>query len=365
MKQVRMGAAAMSSLMVLFQLGSALVVSPAARAGRDAWISTLIGVAAGMLLFLCYSNLHKRFPDMTLPAYSETLLGRLGGKAIGMAYVVFFMYAATRDLRVGAFLIDNIALRYTPTLIVQLLMILAVIYVLYLGIEVVGHTAVIYWAISILLIFANIVLIFASGIVDWRNLLPVAEDGWRVIAETGFTTALMFPFGEMVSFTMLLPLLERKYSATGVGITSLFVGGGLLVLSSLLTVSSLGREVFQRAAFPLLNTIGKVELSELINRVDVLVVMSIIIGVFFRIAVLFYAAIKSAEEVLHIPHGKLMVPFSLILLLSAALVAPNWEEHLREGSFMVKTVFPVFAVLLPVLLLIIAAIRQKTGRKAG
>jgi spore germination protein KB len=355
----------MGSLMVLFELGTALIVIPTQKAGRDAWLSLLIGMPAGILLFLCYSSLHKRFPDISLPAYSRVLLGRPFGNIIGIGYVLFFMYGAARDLRDGTTLIDSMSLPSTPTVIIAALMVLVVVYVLYLGIEALGHTAVIYWGISIIIIITSTLLIFFSGIVDWHNLLPVAGDGWRKIVETGLTIAVIFPYGEMVCFTALLPQLDRKYSAAGIGISSILTGGFLLVGAELVTMSVLGKDVFERATYPLLTTIGKVEISDFISRLDVLVVISIIIGIFFKVSVLFYAALRSAEDVMHIPLRRLLLPFGLILLLSGSLIAPNWEEHIRESDFVLVKLYPVFAVVVPVLLLITAIIRQKSSNREG
>jgi spore germination protein KB len=45
------------SMMFLFELGSALVVSLGSNAGKDAWFAILLGLCGGMALFFMYSSI--------------------------------------------------------------------------------------------------------------------------------------------------------------------------------------------------------------------------------------------------------------------------------------------------------------------
>lgn len=122
--------------------------------------------------------------------------------------------------------------------------------------------------------------------------------------------------------------------------------------------------MFKRATYPLLSMISKVEISDLIDRIDVIGVMTVIIFDFFKIFIFYYATVKAAEDVLRISYRKLILPFGLIMLVSCILMALGYQHHLVIGEFVLKWLFPIFAVFFPFLLLIVSWLK-KTRIKKG
>ncbi|WP_431086202.1 GerAB/ArcD/ProY family transporter [Paenibacillus sp. 8b26] len=364
MKKVQVDAIEMIALMVLFELGTTVMSIPGRDAGKDAWLVILIAMGFGALLFLCYGTLHRRFPELVLTQYSQKIIGRKAGSVLAFLYILFFLYGGSRDLRDSAVLIANRTLQHTPLTVISVLMIGLVMYVMYLGIEVAGRTAIWLLALMLLLGFITNIMLLLSGIVDWRNFLPIAQHGWQPIWKEIYSQAIMLPFGEMVTFTMILPSLKKDFRANGVGISAVLLGGTILSMIALVNVLVLGEDVFQRAVYPILSMISKVEISDFIDRVDVIGVMTVIIFDFFKIFIFYYAAVRAAEDVLRIPYRKLLLPFGLIMLISSVLMAQSYQEHITTGEFVLKWMFPAFSVLFPLLLLVVSGF-QKTGSKKG
>lgn len=354
MKKNELDALQMFLLMLHFEFGTALVVNPARNAGRDSWIAMFIAAAAGMILVLCYSSLHRRFPDLNLTGYSKQLLGKIMGTVVGLLYLLFFLYGTTRDLRDGISLIQIRTLNSTPLLIIGLLLIVVAMYVLHLGVHVLGRIALLYGIVSMFLMVTMLLLLSFSGVVDVHNLLPIASKGWLPILGAGGTSALIFPYGEMVSFATVLPAMSKKYNSVTVCLTAVFFGGTMLTEVTALMVASLGNELFVQATHPFLTMINRIEVSDFIDRVDVLGVMAVIIGIFFKVTVLFYAALRVAEDLFGIPYRKLLLPFGIIVLQSSLLIAPSLEEHLQESDFILVNVYPLFVIVIPFLLLVVA-----------
>ncbi|MED1097650.1 MULTISPECIES: spore germination protein [Bacillus] len=100
-------------------------------------------------------------------------------------------------------------------------MILAVCYVLYLGIEVVARSAEVFIIILLLLGVAGNFLVLFSGYVDFHQLQPFLEDGWKPVFTTAFPRLLSFPFGEMIVFTMLYPYLNRPEAVKKVWLSAI------------------------------------------------------------------------------------------------------------------------------------------------
>ncbi|MBP1307883.1 spore germination protein KB [Paenibacillus sp. 1182] len=362
-KKTRIGAKEMISLMVLFEMGTSMMSIPGRNAGKDAWIAILISTVLGAMLFVCYGSLHRRFPDLLMTQYCRALLGKKAGSALAFIYIVFFLYGGARDLRDTGILIADRTLQHTPLTVICALMIGLVMYVVYLGIEVAGRTAIIMLILLLLLGLATNILILLAGIVDVGNILPIAEHGWQPIWQVVYSQAVMLPYGEMVTFAMILPTLKKGYRANGVGVSAILLGGLLLSIVTLSNVLALGEDVFKRATYPLLSMISKVEISDFIDRVDVIGVMSVIIFDFFKIFIFYYAAVKAAEDVLRVSYHKLILPFGIIMLVSCVLMALSYQDHLQTGELVLKWLFPIFAVFFPILLLIVSWLRKTRNKK--
>jgi spore germination protein KB len=63
MEKVQVNALQMFVLIVLFELGSAILFGPGSAAKQDAWITNLLGLAGGLLLFFVYdpTSYHRLF----------------------------------------------------------------------------------------------------------------------------------------------------------------------------------------------------------------------------------------------------------------------------------------------------------------
>jgi len=62
MEKAKISASQLFILMVLFELGSALLVPLAIRAKQDAWLAILFGMLGSFVLFLVYHKLYTYYP---------------------------------------------------------------------------------------------------------------------------------------------------------------------------------------------------------------------------------------------------------------------------------------------------------------
>ncbi|MFC5467268.1 GerAB/ArcD/ProY family transporter [Cohnella suwonensis] len=351
MERAKMSPGQLAALIFLFEMGTTLVVSLGLKAEKDAWLTTLLGLAGGLVLFGVYASLYLRYPNLPLTGYARRIWGKWIGWPIGLLYVLFFIYGGARDMRDGADLLVSSVLDQTPMIAISAFMILTIGYVLDKGIEVLARTAQIYFMVMIVLgVLSNVLLIIAQ-VIDIKHLLPVLQNGWRPVIKTTLTQTLEFPFSEMVCFTMLFPYLNQPKRGIRMGVTSLFAGALVLSFSTAMNIAVLGIDIAGRATFPLLTSISLVNIKEFIQRMDVLVVMSLIIGDFFKVAVFYYVAVLGAADLFRLKdHRKLVYPVGLILLFLSIIIANNFPEHIEEGNFALSSVFLLFGIILPLLL---------------
>lgn len=361
MEKAKISPGQLTALIFLFEMGTALVVSLGLKAGKDAWISTLLGLAGGLVLFGLYCSLYRRYPSLLLTGYVRKILGKWIGWPVGLLYVIFFMYGAARDLRDAADLLISSVLDQTPMIAVSAMMILTIGYVLYKGIEVLARTAQIFLVVLILLGVLSNFLLIVSGVIDIKHLLPVLEKGWKPIIKTAITQSFEFPFSEMICFTMLLPYLNQQKKGIRMGFATLLAGGLVLSFSTAINIAVLGVDIAGRETFPLLEAISLVNIREFIQRMDVLVVMTLIIGAFFKVSVFYYVAVIGAADLCRgMDYRKLVYPVGLIIILLSIIIAQNFAEHIEEGNFALTSIFLVFGVILPLLLWAAASVRGRS-----
>ncbi|MBQ4900123.1 GerAB/ArcD/ProY family transporter [Paenibacillus sp. Marseille-P2973] len=365
MDKTRISSLQFFSLMVLFQMGTALVVNVGILAGRDAWLAILVGMAAGSLLFAVYANLNKLFPDMQPTSYCKVLLGKRLGTAVGIAYVVFFLHKASRDLMDGGLLVLASALKETPLMIINLLMILTVAYALHKGVEVLARTAFIF-LIVVMVIGAFIVLVvFFSDIMNLNRLRPILGGGVRDVFVSVYRQNYQFPFAEVICFVTVMPSLSNKKGGVKAGYLAILLSGLILSGAIASTIAVLGVDITERSVFPLLTMIGKASIADFIQRTDILVVMILIIGVFFKISLFYYAAVIGMSDIFKIPYRKLLYPVAVVILLFSLMISRSFSDHLTKGGEVLYRVDPVFFVVIPLILFLAGFVYKFRLKRQG
>ncbi|MCP3026581.1 GerAB/ArcD/ProY family transporter [Halobacillus sp. A5] len=347
-------------LIILFELGTAIVINPGLSAEKDAWLAVLFGLIIGVIFFLVYYVLYRFYPECTLIGYSKEILGKYAGFMAGVLYFIYFLYIGVRDLRDFGELLTASTYNYTPLFIINAIMILTVAFVLHYGIEVLARTGEIFFLLLILVGAIGTTMVFVSGEMDFSQLLPVLENGWGPVLSTVPLT-YTFPFGEMIVFTMLLPYLNRPQLGIRAAWPAMGLSGMLLIWVVIMDITILGVYIAARSTFPMLAAIGLVDITGLFQRLDVAVVMTLMIGGFFKIAIFFYAALISAAELFKVPnYKKLIIPFSIVILISSMAVASSSVDHNSEGLDMVTYYISLPVQMgIPIILLITALIRRR------
>ncbi|MDO7906431.1 GerAB/ArcD/ProY family transporter [Paenibacillus sp. JX-17] len=363
MNRDKVSAGQMLSMMMLFEMGTALVVNIGIEARKDAWISIFIAMVGGAMLFFGYGTLAKWYPRDPLTVYARILLGRFLGTMVGVMYLIYFMYIAGRNVRDATNLIAISTLPHTPFLVISIFMILIVIYVLHHGIEVLARTALVFMAVMLGIGILSNSLLVASGSLELERILPVLQQGWGPIWRGVFQETLVFPFGEMICFTMLIPFMASPDKGRRLGILAIILSGLVLSDTTVMNIATLGYNIVEGSVFPLLTTIGKVQVSEFIQRLDVLVLMTLMIGAFFKISLFYCAALLAASDIFRIPYKKLLFPMGFIVLIWSFIMAESFVKHLQFGKLAILYVHPLFVYLFPFLLLIAGLLRRRRERR--
>jgi spore germination protein KB len=318
-------------LIFIFEVGSAVVIGIAGDAKNDAWIAVFIATFIGVMIMLFYMYIIQKGDNHNLFQLLEFCLGKWVGRGFIFLYIVYFFYIAARVLRdFGELMVSTIFSR-TPLEFVLITMMLLIMYILYLGIEVLGRTSEIFIPYIALFIFFVMLGIQLSGELNLSNLKPILGEGLKPVWKAIFPSLLGFPFGELIAFTLLIPLVNSTKKMKTITTVAVFLSGMLLVLTTIIQIATLGENIRGRSNYPLLSAAREISLLNFIERVDILIVFIVMFGIIVKVSVFFYGGLLGIEHIFHIPYRQFLVPMGLLVGFFSTIISENFAEHILEG----------------------------------
>lgn len=349
-------------LIFSFELGSAIVIGLASEAKQDAWIAVLFALAGGLILVTLYCSILKKYPGHNLFEIFEQISNRKIALFFTGLYTLYFFYIAARVLRDFCELMKTAIFVITPIEFIALLFMFTIAYVIYLGIEVFGRTLEILSPYTFLLMFLLIFFLYINQSVSLQNLRPVLAQGLIPIIKVAFPEVLTFPFGEMVVFTVIMAGVSKFKYLTSVSIVSVLLSGITLSYFSFLKAAVLTPTMVLISPFPLLSATREISVAKFIERLDAIVVYMMMLGIFVKVCIFFFAGLKGLEYSFRIPYRYFVVPFAMLITLSSLWVAKNFTEHLEEGVKLVPLYIHIpFQIIIPLCVWLFVKLKAKKG----
>ena len=366
MEKAKISASQLFILMVLFELGTSLLLPVAMEAKQDAWLAILLGMLGSLVLFIIYHKLYSYYPDLLPTEYMQKILGKAIGSVLAFLYISYFIYDVARVLRDIGEMLLTFSYSDTPLFIANALLILVIIYTVQKGIEVVARSGELFFIFMYVLAVTGFLLIVCSGLIDFKNLQPVLEDGILPVLKVVFIQTLYFPFGEAIVFTMILPYLNNPKKAKVTMLCATGLSGINLTITMLINISVLGVDLTARSQFPLLSTVQSIQVADFLERLDVFFMLALVIGGFSKISVLFYASMIATATLFKIKSpSRLSYPIGLIVLFMSLMISRNFQEHLHEGIGVEMFFLQIpFLAIIPVLLFLVAFFKNRKQQKA-
>ncbi|MFB7121586.1 GerAB/ArcD/ProY family transporter [Bacillus tropicus] len=361
MNQIRINGLQFFIIIFLFEMGSAALFDIAAPARQDGWIVILMGCVLGSLLYIVYVSLYQRYPTIPFTSYIRKIWGKHIGWTIGFSYVIYYIYIASRILRDFENLLSLAVYQQTSIFLLGICMLACIMYAVYQGFEVFARAAGLFLIIYLMMIIIIITFEVISGLMLMENLMPILENGWKPIMKQLFPTVLTVPFGEMITFTMLLPYLNDSSQVKKIGIIGIIISGLFLSFDAICHLSIIGPEVIVRDVFPVLTTVSYINFAGFIQRIEPLVIIIMIVLGFVKITIFFFCAIIGSADLFQVTQVKrLIYPIGSIIFFCSIIIAPNHTMHIQEGLTFVPYYLHVpLQIGIPLLLLATVLIKEK------
>lgn len=343
-------------LLVVTVLSTAILFAPSIGpeiAGRDAWITKVIATLTGVAIALVVANLGLRFPSETIIQYTPKILGTLPGKFVGFLYVFGFIHINTVTISESSYFMVTAFMPDTPFLIFSISVVLIAAWAVRGGIEVIARANQFVFFIFSASLLGLAVLVANEMQLDW--LLPVLEKGFGPVL-TGSLTPTTFR-GEVFLLLMLLPFLNQPWKGYRATIWAVVLIGFFLVLEDIVVVTVFTAELPGRMVFPILQVGRIINVAEFIQRLESLVMVLWVAGIFVKVSVYYYAGVLGLAQWLGLSdYRPLVLPVGGLLTAGSVLAFANIID-LRDFL----AIFPFYGLpmefIVPLLLLIVAHLR--------
>ena len=320
------------AIMFLVSYGTASLFFLTPEAKNDIWIALVFYSLVSIIIQMVYISLFNKYPGDSIVTYLPKVYGKYIGFILSVIYIWFFAYDAARDLRDFTELTTSFALIRMPAYITAAVFMLVITYSVYKGIENIGSMAQISFIIMIfssILIF--ILLSMTRKVFKFYSLLPILHVGFIPLIQKTWKLS-MFPYGEFITMTMLYPFLIQKTKLRKIVILTSILDGVFLALNSILFIVTLGYEFASSTDYPLLEALRLVHIGDFLNRLDIIFIVVLMLGGFFKMSILMYASALGISQVFKVKNwGLLCSILGVFVLITSRIMARNNPEHLSIG----------------------------------
>lgn len=324
-------------------------------AKQDSWISLIIAAVFVQIFIFIIWKLGARFPNRTIFEITEILLGKPIGKLISIGYICYFIAVSSLILSLFSILISTWILPNTPYWIVILLMVFTGIYIGTGDLRVIGRFFTVVSVLYLVLIFLMIAVL-TSGI-NFIYLLPVGGSGWLAILK-GSKEAFL----SMLGFELLLVLFpyvqgesKKKLKMTSFANICLVLFYLFIVIVCLIFFSPAEMKLVPQPVLYALKTLS----FNILSRLDLLFLSVWIVSVATSYIIYLFVANHGFQQLFkRTKQSKSIVLIGLISFLVSLIPGENVVRIQQFSTTTIQSGF-IFAMGLPVVLLLISLLRRK------
>jgi spore germination protein len=346
-------------------LGVAMLAFPrfvVKGAGIGAPFASIIGVGITFIGLLAVVYLGKRFPKHTFVTYNEIILGKFIGRFFSVVIILLFTINMGLETRQFAEVVAGVLLPTTP---IQIAIFMMIFLCATTGFQNVSTFAYIHFFYMPLIIFPfALVLLPAFGNVEVYHITPILgnDPTWREFLKGSIVVTQ-----SMLSFfiiTMVIPYMKQPEKCVKGGVWGLLIASVIVIFIVFMTVGVFGDEEILQTIWPTL-ILGRMITvpGEILARVDAILVISWIYGVFTTLLSYYFLIVRGIGELFRYYNYRVIALAGFPIVFCIAIFPRN-IYHMYELLMLVTFSGLPFTIVFPVILLGIAKLRKKGGVSA-
>lgn len=345
------------AVIILFIIGTSVIISTGLNAKKDLWISNILSICMTFFMVLIYIHLHYIFPEKTFLDILEVCFGNIIGKVIVIMYTWFSFHIGMLILEDIGFFITTVSFPNTPRIIPMLIVLTLSFVAVKQGIELLGRCAKTFLPLIIGFMLLTMLLLVSD--MKAGNILPIFSGGIKPILKGAFSS-FSFPFGEIVICTMVFSYKKTIKTPYKIYTVGLLIGGIIIFLVSLVNILVLGFNTMSITIFPSHLTVARLDIGTFIQRIEIIASTIFLITAFIKFSICLLATCKGVTKVLGYDEYRFIAtPVALIML--------NFSYFLHEEilSFIdwTREISPFykmpFLIIFPIVTLVIAEMKEK------
>lgn len=303
--------------------GGTLLVSTATKvAMHDTWLALLAGFLISLPWVWMYGTLLEKFPGKNLVQIHNIIYGPYVSKLVSVLYIWFYLSIDALLLRVVGGFTNTYLLPETPVAAILILFMFLCAWSLRYGMEVIARCSFMFVVITLLIGILTFTMLVKD--MKFTNFLPVFE----VPVQEFIHGSLIIGSGcfQWVVFLMIAPYLNNIKEVKKAMLMGVILGGIYLLIIAVRNTAVLGiLEPIQ--SFASYRAVSFINVADIFNRVEVLVSVVLLITLFMRVCLNYYATILATAQLLGLrSYLPLIFPFGSIIVSLAILAFDSSAE---------------------------------------
>ncbi|MBO8171616.1 MAG: endospore germination permease [Bacillaceae bacterium] len=273
----------------------------------------------------------------------ETRSSRTGQKLLAILMILFLMFILIRDLRAFTDFTGTALLELTPQPVIIFTSLICLLYLVWLGFEVIARFNDIYFSLLFIIILFLPLLLLNE--IDMAKLLPPLQiNAVPSILQTTFVGLAWV--GELVIIFLFVGNVQPKSDVRrsviwGVGLAVIFI---FILLGSIISV--LGSTLARYTVYPSYILVRQINITDFLDRLDLLVVSFWIPAIFSKMALTFYGIHRSFNMLFGTDTKIFLVPLALIIGFLSMMMFGNNISHFYFSIYVWSTLGLLLEILI-------------------
>jgi len=354
-------------IMIVSRVSSILVLIPVVQIGdarQDAWIASILSTLTSCLVASLPAVLAMKFPGSSFGHVAKGVLGPyIGAVATGLVALSLYIQALIRTRSMSLIVISQF-LPETPGWALAVPLLAVALYGAVLGPDTIGRTAELMVTYLIGIIALGAVLLYGSKAAPVTGLKPILARGWGPVLAASVSPTFL----GAVNASSVLAL--GRFTTKTSGILKAVVGAtlisGLILLVIVVQVLiTIGPQQAQQALTPVLAMASTIYVEGIVERADLLVLASWVLGLTFDVTVLLMSASIIIGDALSKSWRTVAVVLFLVGVVPASLRFTDTFSMRELRTIPVTGIWTLVVFIGTIGLVLVAAlIRGKRGAKS-